>query len=84
MEWALITSLLLSVYFLVKYCNQSRQQRMFAAEAQRWQSNRSLIQILASEGVNYAQKDPSIIPVLESAGMNLKTNAPAGGKPATR
>ena len=84
LEWALITSLLLSVYFLVKYYFQSKQQRMFAGEVQRWQNNRNMLQILGSEGFAYSQKDPSIIPVLEAAGISLKTNAAPGGKPAMK
>ena len=57
---------------------------MFAIEIQKWQNNRNKLQVLVSEGFAYSQKDPSIVPLLESAGFSLKTNAPAGGKPATR
>ena len=57
---------------------------MFAGEVQRWQNNRNMLQILGSEGFAYSQKDPSIIPVLEAAGISLKTNAAPGGKPAMK
>ena len=82
LEWALITSLLLSVYFFVNYYFKSKQQRVFAGEVQRYQNNHALLQILANEAAVYSRHDPSILPILEIVGARpVGTNAPSATKP---
>ena len=68
MEWVLITSLLLSVYFFVSYYFKSKQQRAFAGEVRTYQANHQRLQMLVNVAGAYSQHDPSILPILEMVG----------------
>ncbi len=85
LEWALITSLLLSVYFFVNYYFKSKQQRLYQGEVRVYQTRHQRLQVLVNEAAAYSQRDPSILPILEIVGAKpVRTNAPAAAKPATK
>ncbi len=58
------------------YISSSREARGFQAQVSQINNNRMLLQALANDLLEYSKKNPSINPILESAGLRL-TNAPS-------
>jgi hypothetical protein len=58
-------------------CTRQEQQAQF--ELARVNQNRALLQSFAAEAGEYSKKNPSILPILQSFGVRLRseTNAPA-------
>jgi hypothetical protein len=79
----LATALLLGVTATAGLCywylQTIRQHQQAQEEVARINRNKALVQALATESVEYAKRNPAIIPVLQSMGMRgrLDTNAPA-------
>jgi hypothetical protein len=84
LEWGLLTSLLLSIFFFVRFCFRSRELRTLQPQLQtemvKYQNNRVMIQSLVGECLEYRKTNPSIDPVLRSVG--LLPPEPASSKPA--
>jgi len=80
----LATALLLSVTLTAGLCywylQCTRQLGMAQSEVARANNNRAAMQALASEAVEYAKRNPDIIPVLQTLGLRsrIDTNQPAG------
>ncbi len=88
-EWALITSVLMSVGFFVWYYTKSRAVRMaeshIVAAQNGIQNNHSVMAVLLSECREYAKTNPDLERLLESGGNPQATPAPATGtKPRTK
>ena len=84
LEWGLVTSLLLSIYFFVKFCFRSRDLRILQPQYQnemaKYQNNRVMLNSLVAECLEYRKTNPSIDPVLQSFGILPQQPAPT--KPA--
>jgi len=76
-EWALITSLLMSVGFFGWYYFKSRSTRIYQAQIQlasfRFQNNRTVMTLLEGECQEYATHNPDLARLLES----MRNAAPA-------
>ena len=84
-EWALITSVLMSVGFFYWFWNKSRQSRMYqtqigAAEAG-IQQNNVVMRMLFNECQEYAKTNPQLTPVLQSL---LSEPLPPASAPAKK
>jgi len=70
LEWALATSVLLSVWFLMKYYNQTHEARIFQGQMQAdnavVQNNNAVMSRLIQESFEYSKRNPAIDPVLQS------------------
>jgi len=70
LEWALATSVLLSVFFLMKYFNQTHETRIIQGQMQPLiaasQNNHAVLGRLIQDSLEYGKRDPSIDSVLQS------------------
>lgn len=88
-EWALITSVLMSVGFFYWFWTKSRQVRSYqnqigTAEAG-IQQNNAVMRMLWNESEDYAKTHPELTPVLQSllqAQPAAPSSAPVAKKPA--
>jgi hypothetical protein len=81
----LTVSALLSVGFCWRYVSTTRELRALQTQASLINNNRTMINALAADAVEYSKKNPAIDPILESVGLKpSKSAAPASGKPATK
>ena len=82
---ALTISALLSVGLCWRYISNTRELRSLQAQATIINNNRTVINALANDTVEYSKKNPAIDPILESAGLKPGKAAPtATNKPATK
>jgi hypothetical protein len=85
LEWGIVTSLLLSIFFFVKFCFRSREYRTLQPQLQsemaKYQYNQRVIQSLVNDCMEYRKTNPSIDPVLRSFNIQLPSDA-TPGKPA--
>ena len=82
LEWALITSLILSVYFFITFYFKSKQLRMFNSDMIRFQQNNTYANLLVADLVEYGKSHQDMLRLLESMGVGRQTPPPAGA-PAT-
>ena len=77
---ALLVSVTLTAGLCYWYLQCTRQLGMAQSEVARSNNNRAAMQALAAEAVEYAKRNPDIIPVLQSLGLRsrIETNQPAG------
>ncbi len=81
----LTVSTLLSVGFCWRYVASTRELRTLQTQASMINNNRTMINSLASDAVEYSKKNPAIDPILESVGLKPGKSAPAAAaKPATK
>ena len=86
----LTVSALLSVGVCWLYISNTRELRSLQGQANLINNNRTVINALATDTVEYSKKNPAIDPVLESAGLKPGKAAPAAAlapsatKPATK
>jgi hypothetical protein len=85
-EWALITSLLMSVGFFAWFYSKSRAVRIYDAQmtdAQlRYQNNHTVMGYLLAESQQYAKTNAELARVLESLIARPATTAAPAAKPA--
>ena len=76
---SLLVSVTLTAGLCYWYLQCTRQLQIAQLEVARANSNRAAMQSLANESVEYAKKNPSIIPVLQALGLRsrIETNQPA-------
>ncbi len=77
---ALLVSVALTAGICYWYLQCTRQLNIAQAEVARSNANRAAMQSMATECIEYAKRNPAIIPVLQSLGLRSKidTNQPAG------
>ena len=81
----LTLSALASVVLCWLYISNTRELRTLQTQATLINNNRTLINALASDTVEYSKTHPTIDPILESAGLKPGKSAPAATtKPATK
>ena len=83
----LTVSALLSVGFCWRYVSNTRELRTLQTQASLINNNRTMINSLANDAVEYSKKNPAIDPILESVGLKPSKSAPAATtttKPATK
>ena len=81
----LTVSALLSVGFCWRYVSTTREMRALQTQASLINNNRTMINALAADAVEYSKKNPAIDPILESVGLKPAKSAPAApSKPATK
>jgi hypothetical protein len=81
----LTISALLSVGFCWRYVSNTRELRTLQTQANMINNNRTMINSLANDTVEYSKKNPAIDPILESVGLKPGKSAPAAAtKPATK
>ena len=81
----LTLSALASVLLCWLYISNTRQLRTLQTQAAMINNNRTIINALVADTLEYSKTHPAINPVLESVGINTgKTNPAAGSKPATK
>ena len=81
----LTLSALASVLLCWLYISNTRQLRSLQTQAAMINNNRTIINALVADTLEYSKTHAAIVPVLESMGINLgKTNPAAGSKPATK
>jgi hypothetical protein len=81
----LTVSALLSVGFCWRYVSNTRELRALQTQASVINNNRTMINSLANDTVEYSKKNPAIDPILESVGLKPGKSAPAATtKPATK
>jgi hypothetical protein len=75
----LLVSVTLTAGLCYWYLQCTRQLTMAQMEVARANSNRAAMQALASESIEYARRNPAIIPVLQSLGLRsrIDTNQPS-------
>ena len=79
----LATALLLGVTLTAGLCywylQCTRQLNLAQMEVARANNNRTAMQALAAESIEYAKRNPDMIPVLQSLGLRsrIETNQPA-------
>lgn len=85
---ALLVSALLSLVFFERYIANTREVRMHntqAAYINNMNNNRTLLNALANDAIEYSKKNKDIDPLLESFGLKPGKAAPAAtNKPATK
>jgi hypothetical protein len=85
---ALLVSALLSLVFFERYIANTRELRTInsrAAYINNMNNNRSLLNALANDAIEYSKKNKDIDPLLESFGLKPGKGAPAAAnKPATK
>jgi hypothetical protein len=76
---ALLVSVTLTAGLCYWYLQCTRDFQIAQLEVARANSNRAAMQSLANEAMDYARRNPSLIPVLQSLGLRSKieTNQPA-------
>jgi hypothetical protein len=81
----LTVSALLSVGFCWRYVSTTRELRSLQTQANLINNNRTMINALANDAVEYSKKNPAIEPILESVGLKPGKSASATtSKPATK
>ena len=81
----LTLSALASVLLCWLYISNTRQLRSLQSQATFINNNRTIINALAADTLEYSKTHPAIDPVLESLGFKPgRTNPTAGSKPATK
>jgi uncharacterized protein YcsI (UPF0317 family) len=81
----LTVSALLSVGFCWRYVATTRELRSLQTQANLINNNRTMINALANDAVEYSKKNPAIDPVLESVNLKPGKSAPAAtSRPATK
>jgi hypothetical protein len=81
----LTVSALASVLLCWSYNSRIRELRQLQTQASMINNNRTMINALANDAVEYSKKNPAIDPILESAGLKPGKPAPASGsKSSTR
>src|ERR1035437_1643832 len=81
----LTVSALLSVGFCWRYVSNTRELRALQTQANMINNNRTMINSLANDTVEYSKKNPAIDPILESVRLKPGKSAPtATNKPATK
>lgn len=81
LQGALVFSILFSMMLCVRVVNKTRTVRALNNQMQRINATRSLVQMLATDCLEYSKKNPAINPMLISVGLMPTPNA---GKPAAR
>jgi hypothetical protein len=82
---ALTLSALASVVLCWLYISNTRELRSLQGQANIINNNRTVINALANDTMEYSKKNPAIDPVLESVGLKPAKSAPtATPKPATK
>ncbi len=76
---ALLVSVTLTAGLCYWYLQCTRELNLAQSEVVRANNNRAAMQSLAAESVEYARRNPEIIPVLQSLGLRtrIETNQPA-------
>ena len=80
----LATALLLGVTLTAGLCywylQCTRELQLAQLEVARANSNRAAMQSLANESIDYAKRNPALVPVLQALGLRsrIETNQPAG------
>ena len=76
---SLFVSVTLTAGLCYWYLQCTRQLQIAQMEVARANANRAAMQSLASESIEYAKRNPAIIPVLQSLGLRsrIETNQPA-------
>lgn len=72
---ALGVVLLVCIVVCIQFINQSRTMRSLGQQAGAAQVNANILQSLLNDCVAYSEKNPALIPILES--VNLKQPKPA-------
>jgi hypothetical protein len=81
----LTVSALLSVVFCWLYISNTRELRSLQSQANFINNNRTMINALANDTLEYSKTHPAIDPVLESLGFKRTgTNPAATAKPASK
>jgi hypothetical protein len=81
----LTLSALASVVLCWLYISNTRELRTLQGQANIINNNRTVINALASDTMEYSKKNPAIDPILESVGLKPGKAAPsATNKPATK
>jgi hypothetical protein len=81
---ALVISVMLTAGLCYAYLHVSQNNQSAQREVARLNAQRSLMQPLAAECLEFSRKNPSIIPVLQSLGLRTRsgdTNIPAMRQP---
>ena len=81
LQGALAFSLLLSIIFFLQFFFKSREAAQLRAQIMQYQQLRGRITQLVGETVEYSKRNPSIDPILVSAGIKP---GPAVGKPTAK
>jgi hypothetical protein len=80
-----VASALASVVLCYMYNSNTRELRSLQGQAALVNNNRTVINALAADAIEYAKKNPSMEPVLEAVGLKQKVGAaPATNKPAAK
>jgi hypothetical protein len=77
---ALLVSVAVTAGLCYWYLQCTRQFNLAQTEVARANANRAAMQSLANETIEYAKRNPAIIPVLQGLGLRsrIETNQPAG------
>ena len=77
---ALLVSVSLTAGLCYWYLQCTRQFNLAQTEVARANNNRAAMQSLAAESVEYAKRNPDLVPVLQSLGLRsrIETNQPSG------
>ena len=73
----LAISALLSVGFCWRYISNTRELRALQVQASTINNNRTMINALANDVVEYSKRNPAVDPILESVGLKPGKSAPA-------
>jgi hypothetical protein len=92
LTWVLATSLILSMYFCVKFYFRTKQLRaqsmLSQQEMERIQNNQKLINSVVNDVAEYGKTHPAIDPILESyletMGLKMNRGNSAAAKPAAK
>ena len=77
LTWVLAASLILSVFFSIKFFFQTKELRTYQVETTRYQNTHSVLNALLGDLVQYSKRDRGVEPILESVGVSLSKAAPA-------
>jgi hypothetical protein len=81
----LTASALLSVGLCWRYISNTRDLRAFQVQAAMINNNRTMINALLNDAVEYSKRNSAIDPILESVGAKPGKSAPAAtSKPTTK
>jgi hypothetical protein len=77
---ALLVSVTLTAGLCYWYLQCTRNLQIAQLEVARLNANRTAMQSLANETLEYAKRNPAIVPVLQGLGLRsrIETNQPAG------
>lgn len=77
---ALLVSVTLTAGLCYWYLQCTRQYQIAQMEVARLNANRAAMQSLAAETIEYAKRNPAMVPILQSLGLRsrVETNQPAG------